>query len=148
MNSKLRHILLLCVCLPTLLLSFSSCDDDYWFDDDWWEDGGYNDDRRAEIALRGRWYVDYVEIAHGDCPYYEGDEFNFYSNGRMEVFGDGDFYEKGRWFVEDRYLCIDFNRDGYVDMSCFIDDLYRNFVSLDVDDYGKPKSRYYLELGR
>lgn len=146
MKKGLRYVLGILLS-ATVLFGFSSCIDDDWFDDDWWEEGGWNDDRRAEDALRGRWFVDYVEIKYGECPYYETDVFNFYSNGVVEISGDQDFYERGRWFIEDRYLYVDLDGDGRTDLSAYIDKLYRNLVTLDVKDRLEG-SRYYLELGR
>lgn len=143
---KLRHTLSI-LFVVSALFSLSSCLDDDWFDDDWWENGGWNDDRRVESVIRGRWSLDYVDIAYGDCPYYEFDEFNFYSNGRLEIFGDNDFYERGRWYVDDRRVVVDFDGDKRADLIGYIDELYRGFMSMEVRDY-MANSKYYLELVR
>ena len=143
MKKKIRHILssFLVFCM---LFSFSSCIDDDWFDDDWWEDGGWHDDRRAESVIRGRWYV--VDASR-NSPYYISDEFNFYGNGKFEILGDGDLYESGVWWVDDRYLLLDFGADGNVDFEGFIDRLYRGHMSLDVADYDYHAD-YYIDLGK
>ena len=146
MKMKIQHIISILFVVCTLF-SFSSCLDDDWFDDDWYEDGGWQDDRRVESIIRGRWFVDYVRVSDDRCPYCVTDEFDLYSNGRVEIFGDNDFYESGYWWVDDRYLLIDFNGDRRADWEGYIDRLYRGFLSLDVHDYDLH-SKFYLELGR
>ena len=146
MKKNIRHIISL-LFVFCALFTLSSCLDDDWFDDDWYEDGGWQDDRRVESIIRGRWFVDYMERSDDRCPYFVSDEFNFHSNGRVDIYGEGGLDECGYWWVEDRYLLIDFDGDRRADWEGYIEQLYRGRLALDVKDYDFH-SRYYLELGR
>ena len=134
MKRNIQHIISFLFVVGALF-SFTSCLDDDWFYDDWYEDGGWQDDRRVESIIRGRWFVDFVKVSDDRCPYYESDEFNFYSNGGVEIFGDGDFYESGHWWVDGHYLLIDFDGDHRADWEGYIERLYRGLLAVNVKDY-------------
>ena len=128
-------------------LGFTSCIEDDWFDDYWWDRGGWQDEIRVESALRGRWFVDVVDAYDDGCPYFRDDEFKFYRNGKVEIIGGDQLYHQGVWWVDGRYLLIDFSGDDYADWEAYIENLTPGFLSLKVEDIDL-RSRYYLELSR
>lgn len=114
-----------------LTMSFTSCEDE----DDWY----------AEEVICGTWRINEVELYGGECPYYEGDRMEFFSDGEFRVYGYNGFYEEGRWDVHNGRLYFDFGFDGTDDMVAELPVLDYGFMRLDVTDY-YYHSHYTLRL--
>lgn len=128
---KIKHILTVLL-LSLTVLQFSSC-----VEDDWW----------IEDAISYRWHINDIYLRYGQCPYMLGDEFCFYPDGQLEIYGRNHFYESGYWEVDDDRLSIDFNRDGREDMVGRIEEMSDRYMTVDFKDfYDDYESRYLIDF--
>lgn len=123
---KWRHIVCFAAVL-TVALSFTSCveDNDYWMADN----------------FIGTWKVVEIGGDYYNCPYQEGDRFEFNENGTLYTYGRGGFSEYGDWHVGNGYLYIDFDGDRFADVRADVSTMDYDYISLRIDD--RTYNTYY-----
>lgn len=129
LNTKVRKWkLTACLfAIMTAALSLTSCvaDDDYWIADN----------------FIGTWKVVEVGGDYYNCPYQEGDRFEFNEDGTLYTYGRGGFSEYGEWYVRNGSLYIDFDGDRFADIRADVPTMDYDYISLRIDD--RTYNTYY-----
>lgn len=117
--------------IMAIALSFTSCI----------VDNDYRDDLWTSDNFIGTWKVVEVGGDYYNCPYEEGDRFEFNGDGTLYTYGRGNFSEYGEWYVRNGYLYIDFDGDRFADVRADIPTMDYDYISLRIDD--RTYNTYY-----
>lgn len=117
------------------ILSFTSCDEDWW--------NGWN----GSADVVGQWRV--VEVTGwASCPYQQGDYWYLNSNGDFRSWGMGNLNEQGYWSMRGRTMEFCFPpHTNYVSMSAYVSNYDTDYLTLRVTDYDN-NTNYTLRMVR